>query len=74
MKKEVIVTQRKLKFGHGPHTKMNWPTDSRSQHNLNFNLRDCTANYRPVFLSERAPYMKKKEIVTQINVKSGHLL
>jgi hypothetical protein len=24
-------------------------------------LSDCTANYRPDVLSERAPYMKKKE-------------
>jgi hypothetical protein len=33
-------------------------------------VHDCTANYRPILSSER---MKKKEIVTQRNVKSGHL-
>jgi hypothetical protein len=37
-------------------------------------LRHCTANYKPVLSSERAPYMKKKVIVTQINVTSGQLL
>jgi hypothetical protein len=26
-------------------------------------VRDCTANYRPVLSSERAPYMKKKESI-----------
>jgi hypothetical protein len=53
-----------------------WPTDRRSQYNLKLNLRHCTANYRPVLSSERAPYMKKikKEIVTQRNVTSGHPL
>jgi hypothetical protein len=40
-------------------TKKSWLTDRRSQYN--FNLRHCTANYRPVLSSERAPYMKKKE-------------
>jgi hypothetical protein len=38
-RKEVIVTQRKLKCGHGPQrdpdTKTNCPTDRRSQYNLN---------------------------------------
>jgi hypothetical protein len=48
------------------------PTSCWLQYNMNF--RDCTANYRPVLSSERAPYMKKKEIVTQRTVKSGHLL
>jgi hypothetical protein len=38
-----------------------WPTDHRSQCNLKLNLRHCTANYRPVLSSERAPYMKNKE-------------
>jgi hypothetical protein len=39
MKKKVLVRQRKLKSGHwpqrGPDTKTNWPTDRRSQYNLN---------------------------------------
>jgi hypothetical protein len=56
---------KKLKSGYGPHwgsgTKTNWPTDRRSQCNLKLKLRHCTANYRPVFSSERAPYVKKKE-------------
>jgi hypothetical protein len=26
-------------------------------------VRDCTANYRPLLSSERAPYIKKQEIV-----------
>jgi hypothetical protein len=60
---KLIVKQKKLKSGHGPYkgpdTKTNRPTYRRSQYNLN--LRDCTANYRPVFSSERAPCMKKKE-------------
>jgi hypothetical protein len=43
----------------GPDTKMNWPTDHRSQYNF-WTWYDCTANYRPAS-SERAPYMKKKE-------------
>jgi hypothetical protein len=34
----------------------NWPTDRRSQCSLKLNLRHCTANYRPVLSSERAPY------------------
>jgi hypothetical protein len=34
---------------------------------------NCTANYRPVLSSELAPYMKKKVIVIQRNLKSGHL-
>jgi hypothetical protein len=57
-------------------TKMNWPINRRSQCNLKLNLRHCTANYRPVLSSERAPYMKTKKeaIVTQINVTSSHLL
>jgi hypothetical protein len=33
----------------------NWPTDRRSQYNLTLNLHHCTANYRPVLLSKRAP-------------------
>jgi hypothetical protein len=74
--RKVIVEQRKLKPGHGPHwghsTKMNWPTDRRSQYNLS--LRHCTANCKPALSSERVPYMKKKEIVTQRNVTSGHPL
>jgi hypothetical protein len=58
----------------GPDTKTSWPTNRRSQYNLNLNLRDCTANSRPVLSSEKAPYMKtKKVVVTQRNVKSGHL-
>jgi hypothetical protein len=70
---------KKLKSGYGPHwrpgTKTNWPTDCRSQCNLKLNLCHCTANYRPVLSSERAPYMKiKNVIVTQINVTSGYLL
>jgi hypothetical protein len=55
----------KLKSGFGPlwgpGIKTNWPTDRRSQCNLKFNLRHCTANYRPVLSSERTPYMKNKE-------------
>jgi hypothetical protein len=39
--------------------KTNWPPDWQSQYYLNF--RHCTANYRPVLSSERAPYMKKEE-------------
>jgi hypothetical protein len=78
-RKTVIVKQRKLKSGHGHHwgagTKTNWLTDRRSQFNLNWNLRHCTANYRPVLSSERAPYMKRKKvIVTQRNVTSSHPL
>jgi hypothetical protein len=65
LRKKVIAKQRKLKFGYGPHSgpdiKTNWPTDRLFLYNLNLNLRDCTANYRPVLSSERAPYMKKKE-------------
>jgi hypothetical protein len=45
----------------GPATKTNWPTDCRSQRNLKLNSRHCTANYRPVLSSEKAPYMKNKE-------------
>jgi hypothetical protein len=77
---EVTVKQRKLKSGHGPHwgpgTKTNWPTDRWSQYtrNLNLNLRHCTVNYRPILSSERAPYMKRKVIVTQRNLTSGHPL
>jgi hypothetical protein len=55
---------KKLKSGHGSHlgpgTKTDWPTDRRSQCNLKLNLRHCTANYRPVLSSERAPCMKNK--------------
>jgi hypothetical protein len=54
-----------LKCGYGPHlgpgTKTNWPTDRRSQCNLKLNLCHCTANYRPVLSSKRAPYMKNVE-------------
>jgi hypothetical protein len=69
---------KKLKSGCGPHwgpgTKTNWPTDRRSQCNLKLNLRHCTANYRPVFPSERAPYMKNKESNCHSNkCTSGHL-
>jgi hypothetical protein len=43
MKKKVIIKQRKLKSGHGPHrgsdTKTNWPNDRRSQGNLKLNLK-----------------------------------
>jgi hypothetical protein len=35
-------------------------------------VSDCTANYRPVLSSERAPYMKKKESVKQRKLNSGH--
>jgi hypothetical protein len=42
----------------GADIKTIWLTDHWSQYNLN--LRDCTANYRPVLSSERVPYMKKK--------------
>jgi hypothetical protein len=74
---KVTETKKKSKSGYWSHwgsgTKTNWPTDW-SQYNLKLNLRHCTANYRPVLSSERAPYMKKKVIVTQINVTSGHLL
>jgi hypothetical protein len=45
----------------GTGTKTNWPTDRRSQSNLKLNLRHCTANYRPVLSSERAPYIENKE-------------
>jgi hypothetical protein len=37
-----------------PDTKTDWPTDYRSYINFNFNF---------VFSSERAPYMKKQELV-----------
>jgi hypothetical protein len=55
-------------------TKTKWPTDRRSQCNLKFNLRQYTANYRPLLSSERAPYMKIKESNCHSNVTSGHLL
>jgi hypothetical protein len=60
---EVTFKQRKSGYGPiwGPGNKTNWPTDRRSQCNLKLNLRHCTANYRPVLASERAPYMKSKE-------------
>jgi hypothetical protein len=79
-KKESNCQIKKLKSGHGPHwgpgTKTNWPTDRRSQYNLKFNLRHCTANYRHVLSSERAPCMEKikKLIVTRRNVTSCHPL
>jgi hypothetical protein len=69
MKKEESICQTK-KIKVGPGTKTNWLTDRRSHCNLDFNLRDCTANYRPVLSSER----REKVIVTQRIVKSGHLL
>jgi hypothetical protein len=63
--KKVIVPQINVTSGHllqkGQDTKTNWPTDRRSQCNLELNFRHCTANYRSVLLSERAPYMKNKE-------------
>jgi hypothetical protein len=78
MKHEEIVTQINVKSGHliqkGQDTKTKWPTTFRLKCNLKLNMGHCTANYRPVLSSERAPYMKHKEIVTQINVKSGHLI
>jgi hypothetical protein len=40
--------------------KSNWPTDRWLQCNLKLNLHHCTANYRPVLLSEKVPYMKNK--------------
>jgi hypothetical protein len=80
-KKESSCQTKKLESGHGPHwgpgTKTNWPTDRRSQYSLKLNLHHCTANYRLVFSLEREPYMKnlkKKVIITQRNVTSGHLL
>jgi hypothetical protein len=42
-------------------TNTNWPTDHRSQCNLKLNSCQCTANYRPILSSERAPYMRNKE-------------
>jgi hypothetical protein len=69
--KKIIVTQINVTSGHllkkRQGTKTNWPTDRRSQCNLKSNLRHCTANYRPVLSSERAPYMK----ITGINCHSG---
>jgi hypothetical protein len=71
---------KKLKSGYVPHcgpgTKTNWQTrtDHWSQCNLKLNLHHCTANYRPVLLSERAPNMKNKESNCHSNVTSGHLL
>jgi hypothetical protein len=66
-RKKVIVKQRKLKFGYVPHwvprTKTNWPTDCRSQCNLTLNVHQCTANYRLVLWSERAPYISKPATV-----------
>jgi hypothetical protein len=63
--KKVIVTQMNvtsgLKLQERHNTETNWPTDRRSQCNLKLKLRHCTANYRPVLSSERAPYMKYKE-------------
>jgi hypothetical protein len=51
--------------GYEPHwrpcTNTNWSTDRRSQCDLKLSLRYCTANYRPVLSSERAPYMRNKE-------------
>jgi hypothetical protein len=37
-------------------------------------LSDYTENYRPVLPSERAPYMKKQEIVGIKTINSGHWL
>jgi hypothetical protein len=56
-----------------PGTKMNWPTDRRSQCNLKLNLRHCTANYRPVLSSDRAPYIKNKESNCHSNKCAGYL-
>jgi hypothetical protein len=42
-KNKVIVTQRNITSGHslqkGHDTKTNWPTDRRSQYNLNLNVK-----------------------------------
>jgi hypothetical protein len=35
-------------------------------------VSDCTASYRLVLSSERAPYMKKKVVVKQRKLKSDH--
>jgi hypothetical protein len=51
---------RKLKCAG---TKTNWPTDRLSQYNLKLNLRHCTANYRPVLSSERAPHINRPATV-----------
>jgi hypothetical protein len=65
MKKKESECETKLISGHGPHmehdTKTNWPTDRPSQYKMNLDIRDCTANYRLILSSERAPYMKKKD-------------
>jgi hypothetical protein len=53
------LSNKEIKIWSG--TKMNWPTDRRSQYNFKLNLHHCTVNYRPVLSSERAPYMKNKE-------------
>jgi hypothetical protein len=55
------IMRKTLDWKYGIGTKTNWPTDRRSQCNLKLKLRHCTANYRPVLSSERAPYMKNKE-------------
>jgi hypothetical protein len=57
---EVTVKQRNQNLVMGP-IYTNWPTDRRSQCNLNLNMCHCTANYRPVLSSERAPYIMDKE-------------
>jgi hypothetical protein len=75
-KKESNCQTKKLKSGHGPHwgpgTKMNWPTDRRTQYNLKLKFRNCKLQTRPL-IREGALHEKiKKIIVTQRNVTSGH--
>jgi hypothetical protein len=115
-RKKATVKQRKLKSGphKGPDTKMNWPTDRRSQYNLNSDVQvspmpwgitgspclgDINMGTRPSRLgslrwdskiwlwvlyvialqitdtsSHRGrPTWRKKVIVTERNLKSGHL-
>jgi hypothetical protein len=78
-RKKVIVRQRKLKSGHGPYrgpdTKMNWPTDHWAQYNLTWTgvielqITDPSSRQRG-----RPTWRRKNVIVTQRNVKCGHLL
>jgi hypothetical protein len=57
MKKE-IVKQREIKSGHvpqkGPDTMTNWPTDFRSQYNLNLMwvclIRGCPQKHITIFM------------------------
>jgi hypothetical protein len=57
MKKRVIVTRRN---GHalqkGYDTKTNWPTDRRSQYNLNLNLKLNGAGRSTLARSQRSRY------------------